>query len=135
MIYPKFIKKGGTIGITAPSAGIGHKLDEYIESAKVFKKEGYKVKEIEDHMASLNGDGFDACIASGGGRMYMTMDRYESDWSMVKRGWDAHVFGIGRKFNSALEAIDTYQKEDNATDQLMHEFVICENDEPVGLYG
>ena len=91
------------------------------------------VKEIEDHMETLNGDGFDACIASGGGRMYMTMDRYESDWSMVKRGWDAHVFGIGRKFNSALEAIETYQKEENATDQLMHEFVICKNNEPVGL--
>ena len=90
------------------------------------------VKDIEAHMASLNGDGFDARIASGGGRMYITMDRYEADWNMVKRGWDTHVHGIGRKFNSALEAIDTYQKEDNSTDQLMHEFVICENDEPVG---
>ena len=60
------------------------------------------------------------------------MDRYEADWNMVKRGWDCHVHGIGRKFNSALEAIETYQKEDNATDQLMHEFVICENDQPVG---
>ena len=90
------------------------------------------VKDIEEHMASLNGDGFDARIASGGGRMYITMDRYEADWNMVKRGWDTHVHGIGRKFNSALEAIETYQKEENATDQLMREFVICENDEPVG---
>ena len=90
------------------------------------------VKEIEDHMASLNGDGFDAKIASGGGRMYITMDRYEADWSMVERGWNTHVHGIGRKFNSALEAIETYQKEDNATDQLMHEFVICDGDTPVG---
>jgi len=90
------------------------------------------VKEIEEHMSSLNGDGFDARIASGGGRMYITMDRYEADWSMVKRGWDAHVLGIGRKFNSALEAIETYQKEDNSTDQLMHEFIICENNQPVG---
>ena len=90
------------------------------------------VKDIEEHMASLNGDGFDARIASGGGRMYITMDRYEADWSMVERGYNAHVHGKGRKFNSALEAIETYQKEENATDQLMHEFVICENDEPVG---
>ena len=90
------------------------------------------VKEIEDYMASLNGDGFDAKIASGGGRMYITMDRYEADWSMVERGWNTHVHGIGRKFNSALEAIETYQKEDNATDQLMHEFVICDGDTPVG---
>ena len=90
------------------------------------------VKDIEEHMVSLNGDGFDARIASGGGRMYITMDRYEADWNMVKRGWDSHVHGIGRKFSSALEAIETYQKEENSTDQLMHEFVICENDKPVG---
>jgi len=90
------------------------------------------VKDIEAHMASLNGDGFDARIASGGGRMYITMDRYEADWNMVKRGWDTHVLGIGRKFNSALEAIETYQKEENSTDQLMHEFVICDNGQPVG---
>ncbi len=90
------------------------------------------VQDIEAHMAQLNDDSFDARIASGGGRMYITMDRYEADWSMVERGYNAHVHGIGRKFNSALEAIATYQKEENATDQLMHEFVICENDEPVG---
>lgn len=90
------------------------------------------VQDIEAHMASLNDDGFDARIASGGGRMYITMDRYEADWSMVERGYNAHVHGIGRRFNSALEAIETYQKEDNATDQLMHEFIICENDLPVG---
>ena len=90
------------------------------------------VKDIEDFMASLNDENYDARIASGGGRMYITMDRYEADWSMVKRGWDAQVHGIGRKFNSALEAIETYQKEENVTDQFMHEFVICENGEPVG---
>jgi len=90
------------------------------------------VKDIEAHMASLNGDGFDARIASGGGRMYITMDRYEADWQMVKRGWDAHVHGIGRKFDSALQAIETYQKEENATDQLMKEFIICENNQPIG---
>ena len=90
------------------------------------------VKQIEDHMATLNDSSFDARIASGGGRMYITMDRYEADWSMVERGYNVHVHGVGRRFNSALEAIETYQKEENATDQLMHEFVICENGEPVG---
>ena len=90
------------------------------------------VKEIEEHMASLNDSTFDSMIASGGGRMYITMDRYEADWSMVERGYNAHVHGIGRKFNSALEAIETYQKEENATDQLMHEFIICKDNEPVG---
>lgn len=90
------------------------------------------VSDIEEYMSDLNDDSFDARIASGGGRMYMTMDRYEADWQMVKRGWDAHVHGIGRKFDSALQAIKTYQEEENATDQLMHEFIICQNGEPVG---
>lgn len=45
MNYPKFIKKGSTIGICAPSAGIGHKLDAYNESVDVLKSEGYKIIE------------------------------------------------------------------------------------------
>ena len=90
------------------------------------------IKQLEDHMASLNDDTFDAKIASGGGRMYITMDRYEADWEMVKRGWDTHVAGIGRKFNSATEAIETYRQETGTDDQNLHEFVICENDVPVG---
>ena len=32
-------------------------------------------------------------VASGGGRMKVTMDRYEADWPMVERGWKAHVLG------------------------------------------
>ena len=32
--------------------------------------------------------------ASGGGRMHVTMDRYEADWGIVERGWKAHVLGI-----------------------------------------
>lgn len=90
------------------------------------------IKDLEDHMASLNDDSFDAKIASGGGRMYITMDRYEADWDMVKRGWDVHVAGIGRKFTSATEAIETYRKENGYDDQNLPEFVICENDVPVG---
>lgn len=45
MKYPKFIKKGDTIGICAPSAGVGKKIDSYKESLKVLKREGYKIKE------------------------------------------------------------------------------------------
>jgi 2,3-bisphosphoglycerate-independent phosphoglycerate mutase len=72
-------------------------------------------------------------IASGGGRMYLTMDRYNADWSMVERGWNAHVLGEGRKFASAVEAIETYRKEiPGILDQDMHEFVIEENGKPVG---
>jgi len=77
--------------------------------------------------------GYDYRIASGGGRMVTTMDRYNADWSVVKRGWDAHVLGKGRRFSSAREAVETYYREDpGITDQYMDSFVIAENAEPVG---
>ncbi|MBD3297010.1 MAG: 2,3-bisphosphoglycerate-independent phosphoglycerate mutase [Candidatus Omnitrophica bacterium] len=77
--------------------------------------------------------GYDYRIASGGGRMITTMDRYNADWSVVKRGWDAHVLGKGRRFSSASEAVNTFYKEDPAmTDQYLDSFVIVEDDVPVG---
>ncbi|MGM0681910.1 MAG: 2,3-bisphosphoglycerate-independent phosphoglycerate mutase, partial [Thermodesulfobacteriota bacterium] len=72
-------------------------------------------------------------IASGGGRMAVTMDRYNADWSVVERGWKAHVLGEGRYFSSACEAISTYYQEDSElTDQYMDSFVIARDGEPVG---
>lgn len=72
-------------------------------------------------------------IASGGGRMFMTMDRYNADWSMVERGWNAHVLGEGRTFESATKAIESYRSENPAIlDQDMHEFVIARDGKPVG---
>jgi 2,3-bisphosphoglycerate-independent phosphoglycerate mutase len=81
-----------------------------------------------------NKGGFDYKIASGGGRMNVTMDRYNADWNIVKKGWDAHVLGKGRQFNSPLEAIETYYSEDpEMTDQYMDSFVIADDDGiPVG---
>ncbi|OQX65110.1 MAG: phosphoglycerate mutase (2,3-diphosphoglycerate-independent) [Desulfococcus sp. 4484_242] len=73
-------------------------------------------------------------IASGGGRMKVTMDRYNADWNIVKRGWDAHVLGRARRFKSAEEAVRTYYDEDpDMTDQYMDAFVIeRENGQPLG---
>ena len=72
-------------------------------------------------------------IASGGGRMLVTMDRYEADWTIVERGWNAHVHGQGRAFTSTREAIETYRAEDpELIDQFMAEFVIHDDDGPVG---
>ena len=90
------------------------------------------VRPFEEFLSSLNSDGFDARIASGGGRMNITMDRYEADWSMVERGWAVHVLGEGRQFASAEEAIVTYRAETGAIDQDLGAFVIAENGEPVG---
>lgn len=72
-------------------------------------------------------------IASGGGRMKVTMDRYEADWEVVEKGWKAHVLGQGRRFSSAREAIETYREEDpTITDQFVDSFVIAEDGQPVG---
>ncbi|MGE5365387.1 MAG: 2,3-bisphosphoglycerate-independent phosphoglycerate mutase [Bacteroidota bacterium] len=78
--------------------------------------------------------GYDYKIASGGGRMNVTMDRYNADWSIVKRGWDAHVNGIGRSFSSASKAVTAFYEEDSAmTDQYMAPFVITDDkQQPVG---
>ena len=90
------------------------------------------VEPFEAFLAELNADGFDAKIASGGGRMNITMDRYEADWSMVERGWHTHVLGEGRMFASAKEAIETYRTETGCIDQDLPAFVIGDNGVPSG---
>ncbi len=73
-------------------------------------------------------------IASGGGRMKITMDRYEANWDMVALGWKTHVAGEGRKFPSAEAAVKTYRQEQPGTiDQDLPPFVIAdESGNPVG---
>ncbi len=90
------------------------------------------VDEVEAVMAELNDDTFNSRIASGGGRMVITMDRYEADWSMVERGWHIHVMGDGRKFPSAKEAIEALYAESQGTDQFLPGFVVADGDTPVG---
>ena len=90
------------------------------------------IEQLENVLTELNGADFDAKIASGGGRMNITMDRYEANWDMVKRGWDTHVLGLGRQFDNALTAIETYRNELNVIDQDLPAFVIAKDGEPVG---
>ncbi|MDR3337960.1 MAG: 2,3-bisphosphoglycerate-independent phosphoglycerate mutase [Treponema sp.] len=93
---------------------------EYIDPFEAFLKE-------------QNTGDFDAKIGSGGGRMWITMDRYGADWSMVERGWKVHVHGEGRQFSSAREAVETYRKEiPGIIDQDLKEFVVAENGKPIG---
>ena len=94
------------------------------------------IEQTEKFLASLNADGgVDYRIASGGGRMVTTMDRYNADWSVVQRGWEAHVHGVGRPFRSAAEAVQTYYDEDaKITDQYLPAFVIADaQGHPVGV--
>ncbi len=86
-----------------------------------------------DFLKELSADGtFDARIASGGGRMVITMDRYNANWDMVRKGWETHVLGEGRYFDNAHDAIVTLRKETGAIDQDLPPFVIAENGKPVG---
>ncbi len=94
---------------------------------------GQYIKQLEDVFAELNDASFDGRIASGGGRMKLTMDRYQADWPMVELGWNTHVKGEGRQFASAIEAFDTLCAETGVgSDQDLPAFVIAENGEPVG---
>jgi 2,3-bisphosphoglycerate-independent phosphoglycerate mutase len=82
----------------------------------------------------LVGGGVDAAIASGGGRMQITMDRYNADWDMVRRGWETHVRGTGRKFSSTAEAVEILRRENpGIIDQDLPPFVIVDVDgDPMG---
>ena len=90
------------------------------------------VEMLENVLAELNTEGCDYAIASGGGRMQVTMDRYEANWAMVEKGWRTHVQGQGRFFASAKEAIETYRAETGCIDQDLPAFVVAKNGEPVG---
>ena len=90
------------------------------------------INPFEAFIADLRDDSFDIKIASGGGRMTITMDRYEANWAMVELGWKTHVLGEGRQFASAAEAVETYRAETKVIDQDLPPFVIAENGKPVG---
>ncbi len=83
-------------------------------------------------MTELRASSFDIQVASGGGRMHITMDRYSADWQMVKRGWDTHVLGRGRQFNSLDDALIEFRKDPTITDQHIPAFVIAKDGQPVG---
>ena len=94
---------------------------EYVDPFEAFLKE--------------QSDGnFDARIGSGGGRMWITMDRYGADWEMVRRGWETHVHGKARAFKTTREAVETYRKEiPGIIDQDLKEFIIAgEDGKPIG---
>ena len=93
-----------------------------------------QLEQLLDDINTQGGGARDYRIASGGGRMLVTMDRYEANWSVVERGWRAHVLGEGRPFANAREAIETYRAEDpSLIDQFTPEFVIVdEQGAPVG---
>ena len=90
------------------------------------------VRPFEEFIANLSAPNFDIAIASGGGRLQITMDRYEANWGMVELGWKTHVLGEGRQFASAEEAITAYRNETKVIDQDLPPFVVAKDGKPVG---
>lgn len=65
-------------------------------------------------------------IASCGGRMKITMDRYNADWPMVEKGWRTHVAGEGPTYASAMEGVKAARRKDpQVIDQNIPPFVIA----------
>ena len=91
------------------------------------------VEPFESFLMTTNNSDFDAQIASGGGRMNITMDRYDANWSMVEKGWHTHVLGEGDAFPSASAAIQGLREKFPGTiDQDLPPFVIAKNGAPIG---
>jgi 2,3-bisphosphoglycerate-independent phosphoglycerate mutase len=88
---------------------------------------------FEAFLAGISTDGFDARIASGGGRQNITMDRYDANWPMVEKGWKTHVLGQGPQFANAAAAVNGLRAQYPGTiDQDLPEFVIADNGQPIG---
>ncbi|MEJ6006114.1 2,3-bisphosphoglycerate-independent phosphoglycerate mutase [Paucibacter sp. AS339] len=88
---------------------------------------------FEAFLAELSTEGFDARIASGGGRQSITMDRYDANWPMVERGWKTHVLGQGPQFANGTAAIQGLREQHpGVIDQDLPEFVIAENGQAIG---
>ena len=128
------LRRAADEGVTSAAVHILHDgRDVPSQSALVY------IALTEQVLSEINagGPGRNFRIASGGGRMYITMDRYEADWPMVERGYRAHTWGEGRRFASATDAVETMYDESKAagkepSDQYLHEFVVVDEDGPVG---
>jgi len=111
-------------------------LHVLLDGRDVYEKSALEyIEKTEKLLKEINAShkNYEYRIASGGGRMVTTMDRYNADWTIVERGWKAHVLGRGRRFGSAKDAIETYYKEDpKITDQYLDAFVIEDDGSPVG---
>jgi len=83
---------------------------------------------LQDYLDNINDSGnFNYRIASGGGRMIITMDRYEADWEMVKRGFYTHVHGIGKLVTDAIAEVQRqYTNDPDLIDQSLSPFVLTD---------
>jgi len=102
MIYPKFLKLKDTIGICAPSAGIGVEKEKYFnKSLENIKSEGYQIKEtasvrnegIVSNTGKIRGEEFNQLVkdekvdmiwSASGGDMLVEMLDFVDDEAILK---------------------------------------------------
>jgi len=91
------------------------------------------IQQTEELIAKINTEyNANFRIASGGGRMEITMDRYEADWDMVRRGYNCHTHGKGEGFACAADAVQAMYESSGKDDQYLPAFVIENDGVPVG---
>ncbi|MDA9950954.1 2,3-bisphosphoglycerate-independent phosphoglycerate mutase [Oligoflexaceae bacterium] len=109
------------------------RIHTLLDGRDVAERSAEKYVEQLNKFISALPDSANVKIASGGGRMTTTMDRYEADWTVVERGWKAHVFGEADcEFSSIDEALVHFRKDEDLTDQYLPPFVIKDSNGPVG---
>ena len=125
----QLLRKAADQGVTSCAVHILHDGRDVAARSAL----GY-IEATEAELAGINkaDDERDFRIASGGGRMRITMDRYGADWEMVERGYRCHAFGEGRRFSCAAEAVETMYAENDKGDQYLDEFVVERHGEPAG---
>lgn len=82
---------------------------------------------LEEVIKKLDDPDFDIQVASGGGRMVLTMDRYNADPAMVDRGWQVHVLGQAQyHFSSISGVLPHFRADPKLSDQYIPGFVIVD---------
>ena len=88
MIYPKFLKEGDTIGICAPSFGVGHKLEWFDLSIETLNEAGFDVVETE----SVRNEAFPSAPAEIRGAEFNELfEDDDIDFVMSASGGDYNV--------------------------------------------
>lgn len=119
----------------AKNAGVKHvRIHALLDGRDVPETSALEyIDPFEEFLKALNVDGVDYRIASGGGRMVITMDRYNANWDMVRLGWETHVHGYGEYFANAHDAVVKLRERTGAIDQDLPPFVISDDGKtPVG---
>jgi 2,3-bisphosphoglycerate-independent phosphoglycerate mutase len=93
------------------------------------------VNRLESKMKNWREQGADVKVASAGGRMQLTMDRYNADWKMVERGWQIHVLGEGPLYPTLGAGLSALRQQTDVGDQYLPGIVIGESGSPNGKIG